>query len=563
MKDLIAFFEYMARYIVPALLTLEFALVFFTLVKILLVKNNNKASLSKSNTFQSLALDNSEVAFLILEKGNNMPIYTNKSFDTLVGLKKDKIIEDYEALKSIFSYDVRGSFKKKYDQWDRKSTLKFVFFNVITNRWLELKAFYQNEKYEIISFNDVTEFIDEKDKIMQELEKAEVTSRSKTEFLSKMSHDIRTPMNGILGMLSLMKINIKQKKDISQYIEKAESLSQFLLSLINDILDISRIEAGKITLAKESFSLNEFAKKIDTMFRKTIEEKGIDFKVELADIKNPYVIGDEFRISQVIINFISNAIKFTEKGEIQFKIAQVNSYNDMGSFLFSVKDSGKGIEPDFIKNLFKPFEQEDAKIAKKYGGSGLGMAIADQIVHLMKGEIIVDSVVGEGTTFTVYVNLPINASLEKQQSEENAELAVEDKKAENEFSWKDIRILLAEDNEINAEIFVEMLDLEGAKVDVAQDGQKVIDKFIEMGKDYYDIILMDIQMPVKNGWEAAKAIRQIRELNGNTIPIIALSADAFVEDKRHSIEAGMNGHLSKPIDYGQLKKEVGNLLMKA
>lgn len=302
MKDLIAFFEYMARYIVPALLTLEFALVFFTLLKILLVKNNNKASLSKSNTFQSLALDNSEEAFLILQKDNNMPIYTNKSFDTLVGLKKDKIIENYEVLNDIFTYEALDSFKKKYDQWDKQSTLEFTFFNVLAKRWIELKAFHRNEKYEIISFNDVTKYIDEKDKIMQELEKAEVTSRSKTEFLSKMSHDIRTPMNGILGMLSLMKINIKQKKDISQYIEKAESLSQFLLSLINDILDISRIEAGKITLAKESFSLNEFAKKIDTMFRKTIEEKGVDFKVELADLHIVTLADDKLFNSSITIN---------------------------------------------------------------------------------------------------------------------------------------------------------------------------------------------------------------------------------------------------------------------
>lgn len=484
-----------------------------------------------------------------------MPVYANKQLKEFVGIEKEELIEDYEALNEIFSYEDLEKYKSLYSQWDRKSVLKFMFLCQKTNKWLELKMFYDKEqKYEIMSFNDISAYIEKRQELLNELDRAYEISRMKTEFLSKMSHDIRTPMNGILGMLSLMKINLAQGKNISQYIEKTESLSQFLINLINDILDISRIEVGKMTLSNEVFDFRELAKKIDNMFRKTIEEKGIEFKVDYTDIKNPYVIGDEFRILKIITNFISNAIKFTDKGEIQLRLAQVSSDTDKGSYLISVKDTGKGIEPEFIKNLFKPFEQEDSKIAKKYGGSGLGMAIADQLAHLMNGEIIADSVVGKGSTFTVYINLPIGEAIEEKKEKEVP------KNINSSFSWQDRRILLAEDNTINAEIFVEMLELEGASIDVAEDGAAVIDKFKQMGKGYYDIILMDIQMPVKNGWEAAMDIRKLKDIGGDTIPIFALSADAFVEDKRKSVVAGMNGHISKPINYNELRNEASKVI---
>lgn len=551
MEKIIVFFENMGYRIVPAIITLVFVLVCCLIAKLFVAGRKGK----RKDKFENVFFENSDNAYIIFLKSSNMPVYANKQLKEFVGIEKEELIEDYEALNEIFSYEDLEKYKSLYSQWDRKSVLKFMFLCQKTNKWLELKMFYDKEqKYEIMSFNDISAYIEKRQELLNELDRAYEISRMKTEFLSKMSHDIRTPMNGILGMLSLMKINLAQGKNISQYIEKTESLSQFLINLINDILDISRIEVGKMTLSNEVFDFRELAKKIDNMFRKTIEEKGIEFKVDYTDIKNPYVIGDEFRILKIITNFISNAIKFTDKGEIQLRLAQVSSDTDKGSYLISVKDTGKGIEPEFIKNLFKPFEQEDSKIAKKYGGSGLGMAIADQLAHLMNGEIIADSVVGKGSTFTVYINLPIGEAIEEKKEKEVP------KNINSSFSWQDRRILLAEDNTINAEIFVEMLELEGASIDVAEDGAAVIDKFKQMGKGYYDIILMDIQMPVKNGWEAAMDIRKLKDIGGDTIPIFALSADAFVEDKRKSVVAGMNGHISKPINYNELRNEASKVI---
>lgn len=557
MENFIHFFENLGIYIIPTILVL------FFIVAIIVIfcfrknkKTENKDELDLGGLEKQL-IENSETAFLVIRKYDYMPVYASPNFKNVVGLDFQDIVEDFEIIATIFDEDVLLEVKDEYLKQDKKGFFKKEFKNKITKRWLRLKTVPKAiDGYDIISFLDISDFVEEVIDIKDKLIKAEITSRSKTEFLSKMSHDIRTPMNGILGMLTLMKINLKEDNNILQYIEKAESLSHFLLNLINDILDISRIEANKIVLAKEPFNLCDFSEKFNLMFRKTIEEKGIKFNIELDNITNPCVIGDEFRISQVLINFISNSIKFTEKGEISLKIGQVGLFDGVGSYLFNVKDTGKGMDPNFIKDIFKPFEQEDAKIARKYGGSGLGMAIADQMVHLMNGEIVVDSMLNSGTEFTVYLDLPIVEESKDTSTTDDEKVDKQDL----QFEWKGIKILLAEDNAINAEIFVEMMEIEEAIVDVAVDGEDVIQKFAEQGKDYYDVILMDIQMPVRNGWDAAKIIRGMKEINGDIIPIFALSADAFIEDRRKSLEVGMNGHIAKPIDFGKLKETVGEAL---
>ncbi len=557
MENFIQFFENLGIYIIPTILVLFFIV---AIIAIFCFKKNtkteNKDVLSLGG-FEKQLIENSETAFLVMRKYDYMPVYVSPNFKEVVGLDFQDIVEDFEIISTIFDEDTLFEVKDEYLKQDKKGFFKKEFKNKITEKWLRLKAVPQAiDGYDIISFLDISDFVEEVIDIKDKLIKAEITSRSKTEFLSKMSHDIRTPMNGILGMLTLMKINLKDDNNILQYIEKAESLSHFLLNLINDILDISRIEANKIVLAKEPFNLCDFSEKFNVMFRKTIEEKGIKFNIELDNITNPCVIGDEFRISQVLINFISNSIKFTEKGEISLKIGQVGLFDGVGSYLFNVKDTGKGMDPNFIKDIFKPFEQEDAKIARKYGGSGLGMAIADQMVHLMNGEIVVDSMLNSGTEFTVYLDLPIVEESKDTNTTDDEKVDEQDL----QFEWKGVKILLAEDNSINAEIFVEMLETEEAIVDVAVDGEDVIQKFASQGKDYYDVILMDIQMPVRNGWDAAKIIREMKEINGDTIPIFALSADAFIEDRRKSLEVGMNGHIAKPIDFGKLKETVGEAL---
>ncbi len=272
------------------------------------------------------------------------------------------------------------------------------------------------------------------------------------------------------------------------------------------------------------------------------------------------VIGDELRLSQVIVNFLSNAVKFTpEGGRITVTFRQMNRMEGKIHFMIRVRDTGKGISPEFLKRIFRPFEQETATIAKSYGGSGLGMAIADNMVKLMDGQIVVDSEVGKGSDFNVYVALPVDTSQPQGVIGNDAVLeAVTGPEEEVCRSIEGMRLLMAEDNEINAEIAVSILEEEmGARVERAADGQEAVDMFCAHEPGYYDTILMDIQMPVMNGWEATAAIRGLDREDAGSIPIYALSADAFVEDKRRSVSIGMNGHISKPIDFEELVKTIG------
>ena len=272
------------------------------------------------------------------------------------------------------------------------------------------------------------------------------------------------------------------------------------------------------------------------------------------------MIGDELRLSQVIVNFLSNAVKFTPAGgQITVTFRQMNRMEGKIHFMIRVRDTGKGISPEFLKRIFRPFEQETATIAMSYGGSGLGMAIADNMVKLMDGQIVVDSEVGKGSDFNVYVALPVDTSQPQGVIGNDAVLeAVTGPEEEVCRSIEGMRLLMAEDNEINAEIAVSILEEEmGARVERAADGQEAVDMFCAHEPGYYDTILMDIQMPVMNGWEATAAIRGLDREDAGSIPIYALSADAFVEDKRRSVSIGMNGHISKPIDFEELVKTIG------
>lgn len=399
----------------------------------------------------------------------------------------------------------------------------------------------------------------------EELERAYQESQAKTDFLSKMSHEIRTPMNGIIGMLSLARVYVKDPEQTEYYLNRAESLSQFLLTLINDILDMSRIESGKMELEEVPFDLFKVAEKLDSMFRSTTEAKSLKWEIQMQDFDVSRVVGDELRLTQVIINFISNAVKFTPAGgTVSVTFRQMHKMENKMHLMIRVRDTGKGIKADFISRIFRPFEQEDASTAHHYGGSGLGMAIADNIIKLMDGQIIVESEEGKGTEFVVYISLPIAEgeqnvpqSWNTAEPQKNAE---ELQKAIKEFTLDGVRLLLAEDNDINAEIAIEIMEMEGAVLERACDGLEAVRMFEESPKNGYDAILMDIQMPNMNGWEAAAQIRKSSRPDAD-IPIFAMSANAFVEDKRHSVEIGMNGHISKPVDYDEVRQLVGEALL--
>ena len=312
-------------------------------------------------------------------------------------------------------------------------------------------------------------------------------------------------------------------------------------------------------LAQEPFDIIALGEKLDNMFRGAAEGKGIHWNVQMQDFTVRYVIGDEMRLSQIIINFISNANKFTPAGgSVDVTFRQMDILEDQLHLMIRVRDTGKGIREDFLEKIFRPFEQEDASTAHNYGGSGLGMAIADNMVRLMHGQILVESQEGKGSEFTVYLTLPVAQQEQAAKAEDNV-YTVSDTGAENDLenvTLDGVRILLAEDNDINAEIAMEMLQLQGAIVERACDGVEAVQMFAQSEQGTYDVILMDIQMPNLDGWEATKQIRVMKRADAQ-LSIFAMSANAFIEDQRHSVEVGMNGHINKPVDFDEVRKLIG------
>lgn len=489
---------------------------------------------------------------MILRCKDLYPVYITESFEQQLDVTGDDIKTDI----GIF-LDKVGSGKdwklwKKYRSWDGKQPFTSDFYLERMKSWYRLEITRSKDGlYDTFQFRDITEDKKELEAAKEQLKIAESVSQSKTEFLSSMSHEIRTPMNGIIGMLTLAHGQLRGHS-AENYIIKAEQLSKYLLSVINDILDMSRIEAGKIELESKPFELAALAEKLRNMFQKNVEAKGVAFYVEMKDVDVKYIVGDELRISQILVNFLSNAQKFTEKGEIRVTFRQLQKENGKVSLMFRVHDTGKGMDAKFISRIFKPFEQESQDITKQYGGSGLGMSITDRLVHLMGGEIVIDSMLGKGSDFSVYLTLPIAevSEIETEQEDETG----------TDFTFNGCHILMAEDNEINAEIAVSILENEGAKVDVAVNGKDAVEKYAASAPGTYNFILMDIQMPVMNGRDAAKQIRSMDRKDAGEIPIFTLSADAFVEDQRLSAMSGMNGHFTKPIDFEEMRVQIGKIL---
>lgn len=501
-------------------------------------------------------------ACILLRRSDMMPVYGTGNLQTLLGVSLCEIQDDI----AVFGHIVKDTsvikrIWKDYQTWDGHR-LFGAQFQLKNGQWIRVSVRRSSSGvYDQFVFYIITEMYKKMEDYERKLMEAEEASQSKTTFLSRMSHEIRTPMNGIIGMLTLAQEKMDKEDPIMQYLKRADELSEHLLSLINDILDMSRIEAGKVELENRPFSLRQLGDKLYDMFAKELDERGIHYSVDFEEVTADYVIGDELRISQIIINFLSNAVKFTKEGEITVTFRQMLERDGMLDLMICVHDTGIGMKSEFINRIFRPFEQEGIETAKQYGGTGLGMAITDQLVRLMGGEIIVKSAPGKGSDFSVFLHIP---ETEKPAEVMDADAGNFEQQSTNEEStaFKGRRILLAEDNEVNAMIAEEILGEMGAEVEVVENGQKAVDYFKSHPENYYDLILMDVQMPVMNGRDAAKTIRKLYRPDAKTIPIFALSADAFVEDERLSLESGMNGHYAKPVDFQALQKNVGTFLEK-
>lgn len=539
----------------------EILLAVYLIGKLLWGKVQHKPS-GKERSAEAIFLQEwkrqSEEVCILLRRRDRMPVYTAGNLREVLGVTLTRLREDAASLLAGLDDETERKQRwKTYLDWDGAKPL--VAEAAMQNgRWVRFTAHRsRNDNYDLIFGRDITRehqrLEDDKTKLMQ----VEEASQSKTTFLSRMSHEIRTPMNGIIGMLALAEGKMQKQDPAMQYLDKANELSAHLLSLINDILDMSRIEAGKVELENKPFSLRAMGDKLYDMFAKTLDARGIRYAVNFEGVTVDWLLGDELRLSQIMINFLSNAVKFTEQGEIVVTIRQMMLREGNVDLLLRVHDTGQGMDPNFVYRIFRPFEQESIETGKKYGGSGLGMAITDQLVHLMGGQILVESLPGKGSDFTVYLTLP--------QAEADEQASVTGR-AEDQNQYEDAfqgcRILMAEDNDINAMIAVELLEGMGAKVDMAQNGQLALEAFQAKPEHYYDFILMDVQMPVLDGRAATRALRALDRSDAKDIPIFALSADAFIEDERLSMESGMNGHYSKPIDFIALRRNVGAYLRR-
>lgn len=414
------------------------------------------------------------------------------------------------------------------------------------------------EKKEIAEYkdNEYTEKLLKANRALRDAyENARRADNAKTAFLSRMSHDIRTPMNAIVGMTVIANSHIDDKEKVADCLEKISVSGNYLLSILNDVLDMSKIESGKFELIEDKIDLNALLDSLLEMVKPDAKAKDHQIIMHKHDIVHPTVIGDGLRIQQMFVNIVSNSVKYTNNGgTITIDVTEKPVGNkNVGCYEFVFKDNGIGMSEEFLKNIFEPFERAEDERVNKQQGTGLGMAITYNLVKMMNGDIQVKSKPGKGTVFTVTLFLKFGGNGGNALP---TALTPSSKNVDNlkKAHFKDKRVLLVDDNELNREIAGELLEMTGITVEMAENGQEAVDKFLASKAGYYGLIFMDIQMPVMNGYNAALTIRSQPRADARSIPIIAMTADAFAEDVKKARSSGMDEHIAKPLDIDKLVK---------
>lgn len=394
--------------------------------------------------------------------------------------------------------------------------------------------------------------------LQKAFERADMASEAKGRFLMNMSHDIRTPLNGIIGMTAIAQEHMEDRGRIEDCLSKIKTSGIQLLSLVNDVFDMTQIENGKILLKEEAFCLSRLFEDVTALMRPQAQEAGLEMTVSSKGPADEWTKGDPLRIRQIFINIISNAVKYTEEGG-RIELALIrnpdgNPGEGFGSYRFICTDTGIGMEPEFLKHMFEPFERHRNTTASRIAGTGVGLTITKGLLDLMGGTVTAESEPGKGSVFTVEFCLKTCEAVKEEPEvlEETAEPEIREQEEPVDYTKK--RVLLVEDNELNMEIAEELIGITGVQIEKASDGQNAVEMFAASPCGYYDLIFMDIQMPVMDGYEATRRIRGMERGDAAGLPIFAMSANAFAEDVENSLLAGMNGHIAKPIDLDSIEK---------
>lgn len=499
------------------------------------------------NSFRRSLLDGENHAIhMVLENGENRIIsYAKvKGIDWFV-----TITVDYDSVLGELDNSISGIGRTSVT-----ATMSVVLIAILLVVFVTANVYkVQTEKTKLEELNQSLE----RAKTIAEdaLRIAEDANRSKSSFLSNMSHDIRTPMNAIVGFAALLSRDAENPDKVREYIGKIETSSQQLLGLINDVLDMSRIESGKTTLNLAEESLADIVEGIDTVIRPQMNAKNHTFDVYIRDVIHDAVIVDKIRLNQICMNLLSNAVKYTPNyGHVCLEVSEIMASGNTAYYKIVVSDNGYGMSEEFVANIFESFSREEDSRTSKIQGTGLGMAITKNLVDLMGGTISVQSAKGAGSTFIVQIPLQISQNRSVQTDISDTQECEDTRGQDNIFEG--MHILAAEDNELNAEILKEMLEMVGASCEICENGAKVVEAFLRSKPGQYDLILMDVQMPEMNGYEATRAIRSSDHEMACTIPVIAMTANAFTEDIQDALKAGMNAHLAKPVDMNVLKNTI-------
>lgn len=538
---------------------------------ITLILRANRAKLRRKDTeiqykdelFSKISRNIDDV-FLMMDVARVKTDYISPNIERLLGLSIEEVRKDVHVLDRLHPQDMldqkverlAGLQRDEQREWD----FEYVHQKTKERRWFHVIAMGSEvagrEKY-IFVMSDRTEDRKANEALSAAVHAAETANRAKSTFLSNMSHDIRTPMNAIIGFTTLAVSNIDQKEKVRDYLTKILASSNHLLSLINDVLDMSRIESGRIHLEESETNLSEVLHDLKTIISGQIHAKQLELYMDAIDVTDEDVYCDRTRLNQVLLNLLSNAIKFTPAGgTVSVRLRQLpGTRAETANYEIRVKDTGIGMSPEFAARIFEPFERERTSTVSKIQGTGLGMAITKNIVEMMGGTIEVKTEKEKGTEFILVLPMRIGAAQAQQPEKDELLLA-----ASEDFRGK--HILLVEDNELNREIAVEILSEYGFVVDTAENGAIGVEKIATAAPSTYDLVLMDVQMPVMNGYEATRQIRSLADPIRANILILAMTANAFDEDRRNALAAGMNGFLSKPIIIEELVHTLQKMLHK-